>query len=84
MPTKILRGDGTEPASSLDEGVHATLWLIANPELDGVTGRYFVGTAQADPHPQARDATARHRLRDLSDRLCGLVHATKDSPRRTG
>jgi NAD(P)-dependent dehydrogenase (short-subunit alcohol dehydrogenase family) len=27
MPTKIVRGDGTEPVSSLDEGVHATLRL---------------------------------------------------------
>jgi hypothetical protein len=78
MPTKIVRDDGAEPVSSLDEGIRATLRLIADPELDGVTGRYFDGTAEADPHPQARDAAGRRRLRDLSDRPCGLAPAARD------
>jgi NAD(P)-dependent dehydrogenase (short-subunit alcohol dehydrogenase family) len=82
MPTKIVRDDGTEPVSSLDEGVRATLRLIADPGLDGVTGRYFNGTAEADPDPQARDAVDRHRLRDVSDRLCGLAPAAQDPPAR--
>jgi NAD(P)-dependent dehydrogenase (short-subunit alcohol dehydrogenase family) len=75
MPTKIVRGDGTKPVSSLGEGLGSTLRLIADPRLDGMTGRYFNGTAEADPHPQARDPAARRRLRDLSDRLCGLDQA---------
>jgi NAD(P)-dependent dehydrogenase (short-subunit alcohol dehydrogenase family) len=72
MPTKIVREAGTEPVSTLEEGVHATARLITDPGFDGVTGRYFNGTTEADPNAQARDATARHRLRELSDRLCGL------------
>ena len=72
MPTKIVLEGRHQPASSLEDGVRATLRLIADPGLDGVTGRYFNGTAEADPNPQARDAAARRRLRDLSDRLCGL------------
>lgn len=80
MPTKIVRGDGTTPVSSLDEGVRAVLRLIADPALDGVTGRYFDGTAEASPHPQAHDARARRRLRDVSDQLCGLAVASDRSP----
>jgi hypothetical protein len=76
MPTKIVREDGTTPVSSLDEGVRAVLRLIADPALDGVTGHYFDGTAEASPHPQACDAEARRRLRDLSDQLCGLATRT--------
>lgn len=76
MPTKIVRADGTKPVDSIGEGVRATLRLVADPEMDGVTGRYFDGLAAADPHPQARDASARRRLRDLSDLLCGLVPAS--------
>jgi hypothetical protein len=72
MPTKIVLEAGTQPASSLEEGVQATLRLIADPGLDGVTGRYFNGTDEAEPNPQARDGAARHRLRDLSNGLCGL------------
>jgi len=72
MPTKIVLDAGAAPASSLEEGVRATLRLVTDPGLDGVTGRFFNGTAEAEPNPQARDAEARRRLRELSDRLCGL------------
>lgn len=82
MPTKIVRDDGTTPVSSLDEGVRATLRLIADPALDGVTGRYFDGLAEASAHPQAHDAAARRRLRDVSDQLCGLATPTGGPGRR--
>jgi NAD(P)-dependent dehydrogenase (short-subunit alcohol dehydrogenase family) len=72
MPTKMVLDAGMQPASSVKDGVHATLRLVTDPELDGLTGRYFNGTAEAEPDPQARDIAARHRLRELSDRLCGL------------
>jgi NAD(P)-dependent dehydrogenase (short-subunit alcohol dehydrogenase family) len=77
MPTKMVRDTGTEPVSSLDEGVLATLRLIADPGFDGVTGHYFDGTTEASPHPQAYDVAARRRLRDLSDKLCGLATADR-------
>jgi NAD(P)-dependent dehydrogenase (short-subunit alcohol dehydrogenase family) len=71
MPTKIVLDAGGAPASSLEDGVRATLRLITDPGLDGVTGRFFNGTAEAEPNPQARDTEARHRLREMSDQLCG-------------
>jgi NAD(P)-dependent dehydrogenase (short-subunit alcohol dehydrogenase family) len=72
MPTKIVLESGVKPASSLEEGARATLRLITDPGLDGVTGRFFNGTTEAEPDPQARDTGARLRLREMSDRLCGL------------
>jgi NAD(P)-dependent dehydrogenase (short-subunit alcohol dehydrogenase family) len=51
LPTKIVLADGATPISSLDDGVKATLRLAADPELDGVTGRYFDGQRPAHPHP---------------------------------
>jgi NAD(P)-dependent dehydrogenase (short-subunit alcohol dehydrogenase family) len=72
MPTKMVRAAGVSPISSLEEGVQATFRLVADPELEGVTGRYFNGQRPASPHPQAGDAAARRRLRELSDQLCGL------------
>lgn len=73
MPTKIVLEGGVSPISSLEQGVSASLRLVADPELDGVSGRYFNGLAAAEPHPQARDLGARRQLRELSDRLCGLA-----------
>jgi NAD(P)-dependent dehydrogenase (short-subunit alcohol dehydrogenase family) len=72
MPTKIVTHDGRTPLSTLEEGTRATLRLIADPELNGVTGRYFDGEREARAHPQAYDSEARRRLRELSERLAGL------------
>jgi NAD(P)-dependent dehydrogenase (short-subunit alcohol dehydrogenase family) len=71
MPTKMVLEGGVEPVSSLQQGVAATLRLMADPQLDGVSGRYFNGLMPAEPHPQAYDHNARRQLRELSDRLCG-------------
>jgi NAD(P)-dependent dehydrogenase (short-subunit alcohol dehydrogenase family) len=72
MPTKMVLEGGISPISSLQQGLDATLRLVADPQLDGVSGRYFNGLREAEPHPQAHDRGARTRLRELSDRLCGL------------
>ena len=72
MPTNMVRAAGVAPVSTLEQGIEATLRLVADPALDGVSGRYFNGLGEAAPHPQAEDPEARARLRALSDGLCGL------------
>jgi NAD(P)-dependent dehydrogenase (short-subunit alcohol dehydrogenase family) len=72
MPTKMVfhaRGSAT---STLEEGVEATLRLVADPALEGATGRYYSGTREASADSQAYDSSARRRLRELSERLTGL------------
>ena len=64
MPTKIV----ASPISSIADGVEATLRLMTAP-ADEVGGRYFNVLREARAEPQAYDADARHRLRELSDRL---------------
>jgi NAD(P)-dependent dehydrogenase (short-subunit alcohol dehydrogenase family) len=66
MPTKIVTG---AYASTLAEGVEATVRLIADPELATTTGVYFNGLREATPDPQAADPEARRRLRQLSESL---------------
>jgi NAD(P)-dependent dehydrogenase (short-subunit alcohol dehydrogenase family) len=73
MPTKIVTHAGVDPLTPLEQGVDATVGLATDPTLDGVTGRYFDGRRESRPNPQAGDAAARRRLRDLSDRLAGLA-----------
>ena len=65
MPTKIV----PSPISSLEEGVEATLRLVADRGLDGVSGRYFNGTRQAQADGQAYDRDARARLAAASREL---------------
>jgi NAD(P)-dependent dehydrogenase (short-subunit alcohol dehydrogenase family) len=72
MPTKIVMHARGAAISTLEEGLEATVRLVADPELDGVTGLYFDGQSEARADGQAYDADARRRLRELSERLVGL------------
>jgi len=69
MPTKMVTDSGTTPISSLEQGTRATEQLVVDPELDGVSGRYFDGLSEARALPQAYDPDARRRLRELSEQL---------------
>jgi hypothetical protein len=72
MPTTMVAQARVDSISPLGEGVDATLRLIADPELEGVTGRYFNGTRESRADPQAYDSGARRRLRKLSEQLVDL------------
>ncbi len=72
LPTTMGREAGIRPVTPLEQGVRATLRLVTDAALDGVTGRYFDGEREARAHPQAYDLEARRRLRELSARLVGL------------
>jgi NAD(P)-dependent dehydrogenase (short-subunit alcohol dehydrogenase family) len=69
MPTKMVLESGATPLDSLESGVEATLRLVVDPELDGVTGKYFDRVRDGRAHRQAYDPEARRRLRELSGRL---------------
>ena len=73
MDTGMARRAFGRARSSVQEGVEAVERLATAPELDGVSGRYFEGTAEAHPHGQALDAPARRRLWELSERLAGIA-----------
>jgi NAD(P)-dependent dehydrogenase (short-subunit alcohol dehydrogenase family) len=72
MPTKMVAAAGVRPASTLEEGIRATMRLIADPELDLTTGKYFDREHESAAHSQAYDEEARRRLWDLSEELTGL------------
>ncbi len=78
MPTKMVFAAGIGAASTLQEGVTATRRLVADPALEGVTGRYFEGIREARADPQAYDRDARWRLRAASEELVGIGPSPDD------
>ncbi|MBO0774666.1 MAG: SDR family NAD(P)-dependent oxidoreductase [Actinobacteria bacterium] len=70
MPTKMVLSQ-REPVDSLAEGTAATLRLVTDPALAGVTGRYFNRTEEARAHDQAYDPAARADLWRCSLELTG-------------
>ena len=81
MPTKMVLDAGVSPVDSLESGVEATMRLVADPDVDGVTGKYFDRQRESQAHPQAYDADARRRLRELSAELVSLTSARPQSGR---
>ena len=72
MPTKIVLAIRSA-TSTLEEGVEATLRLVVDPSLDGVTGRYYNGQRESRADSQAYDPSVRRRLRELSERPTGSI-----------
>jgi NAD(P)-dependent dehydrogenase (short-subunit alcohol dehydrogenase family) len=69
MPTKMVHASGVQPLDSLETGVRSTMHLIASPDLDGASGRYFDRMRESRALEQAYDEDARRRLRTLSEEL---------------
>jgi NAD(P)-dependent dehydrogenase (short-subunit alcohol dehydrogenase family) len=69
MDTKMVLDNMGRPMSSVEEGVEAVVRLVADPSLNGVSGRFFDGTRESAPHAQASDPGARRRLWEESERL---------------
>ncbi|MGH3343625.1 MAG: SDR family NAD(P)-dependent oxidoreductase [Carbonactinosporaceae bacterium] len=69
MDTKMVAEWFGRTASTVEEGASATMRLVTDPALEGVTGRYFDGVREAGAHDQAYDRAARARLGRLSDDL---------------
>jgi NAD(P)-dependent dehydrogenase (short-subunit alcohol dehydrogenase family) len=72
MDTKMARQAFGRVLSTVSEGVDAVVHLVADPGLDGVSGRYFDGLAESAADQQAYDPDARRRLWELSARVTGV------------
>lgn len=70
MPTGMVLRGGYTPRSTIDDGARAVMHLVMDADVG--TGQFFNGMNVGRAHPQAYDADARARLRELSERLVGL------------
>jgi retinol dehydrogenase-14 len=61
---------------SPEHGSEASVHLAASPEVEGVTGRYFVGRKETRSSPASYDEGLQHRLWEESARLTALAGAT--------
>jgi NAD(P)-dependent dehydrogenase (short-subunit alcohol dehydrogenase family) len=73
MDTNMVRNSLGRSLSTVEEGAEATLRLIADPQFDGVSGRFFDGNRESQAAPQAYEDDARRRLWDESERLAGVA-----------
>ena len=72
-PGWIATKMGGAAGAALAEGADTPFWLITDPGLDGVTGRYFSSRQEQRPNPQVEDAGDRRRLWDLAAAATGVA-----------
>ena len=72
MNTTMVRAGGITPVSTVEQGGEAILHLVRGDDVAGKSGLFFNGMNEARANPQAYDAAARKRLRELSLGLTGL------------
>src|SRR5258708_8340342 len=75
MNTTMVRAGGITPISTVEQGGEAILHLVSRDDVAGKSGLFFNGMNEMKANPQAYDAAARKRLRDLSLKLTGLPAA---------
>ncbi|WP_407180900.1 SDR family NAD(P)-dependent oxidoreductase [Bradyrhizobium sp. STM 3562] len=73
MNTTMVRAGGITPVSTVEEGGEAILHLAKGDDVADKSGLFFNGMREARANPQAYDAQARRRLRELSLELTGLA-----------
>ena len=73
MPTKMVLESGWNVMSTVEEGLEATMRLVIDPALDGVSGKYFDGLQEAKANAQAYDLEARRRLAVLTKEMIATV-----------
>jgi NAD(P)-dependent dehydrogenase (short-subunit alcohol dehydrogenase family) len=75
MNTTMVRAGGITPISTVEQGGDAILHLVCGDDVADKSGLFFNGMNEVRAHPQAYNADARRRLRDLSRHLTGLPAA---------
>jgi NAD(P)-dependent dehydrogenase (short-subunit alcohol dehydrogenase family) len=55
------------------KGARTSVYLASSPEVEGVSGRYFVKCRAKEPRRWAQDAEAAQRLWQVSEELAGLA-----------
>jgi NAD(P)-dependent dehydrogenase (short-subunit alcohol dehydrogenase family) len=71
MNTAMVRQGGITPVSTVQDGGEATMRLITDPALDGVTGQFFDGIRTSRALPEAYDRQFRARLAEVTGRMLG-------------
>ena len=71
MNTAMVTRGGITPVSTVGQGGAATMRLITDPALGGVTGQFFDGLAAARARPEAYDPRFRAELGEITGQMIG-------------
>jgi NAD(P)-dependent dehydrogenase (short-subunit alcohol dehydrogenase family) len=56
-----------------EKGADTIIWLASSPEIEGITGKYFVDRKERATNPESYDTTIAARLWEVSERMCSSI-----------
>jgi len=86
LPGKIMRLF-TPFMRTPEKGADTMIWLASSPEVEGITGKYFVDRKAQATRLESYDAAVAARLWEASERMCnsaGVVPGEDQLPRSNG
>ncbi|HET9476103.1 MAG TPA: SDR family oxidoreductase [Dehalococcoidia bacterium] len=64
---------------SPEKGAATSIYVASCPELEGVTGKYFVDCREKPSSPASYDEEAQRRLWEISEQMCGVGAGVADA-----
>lgn len=56
-----------------EKGADTIIWLASSPEVEGITGKYFIDRKERATNPESYDTAIAARLWEVSERMCSSV-----------
>ena len=75
----IVKAGASMIALTPEQGARTSIYLASSPEVEGVTGHYFVKEKPARSSPRSHDQAVAHRLWRISEELTGIPVSGKAS-----
>jgi hypothetical protein len=63
-----------------EEGADTMIWPASSPEVDGITGKYFVDRKARATNPESYDTAVAARLWEASERMCDSILLRSSDP----
>lgn len=77
IKTKLLRaGFGDHPGETPEKGARTSVYLALSPEVEGISGRYFVECKPVQSSPTSRNLELQEELWRISEELNGSVRGS--------
>jgi hypothetical protein len=61
----------TSPVKGAETSIH----LATSPQVEGVTGRYFIRCRETPSSDASHDRESQRRLWEVSEKMCGITSA---------
>lgn len=72
ITTKLLSAGFNMSGASLEEGAATSVYLASSPEVQGISGKYFIDKRESSPSLLAEDDQLRKAFWEISEKMAGV------------